>query len=210
MPYVSRLQYIKLVRALAVAHSDVLRRKHKKSKKKNVAAVINTALTIEDIEYMANGARWRSRNGIRRSQMGTGTCGNEGDHFALKSWGRNVMKQSLQRVHVVLGFFLMNKCLSFFVPRGCCFQRGLHSRQHLVLALALAVHVDPTSTEGMPHSGARVEQGVAHKDLRRPSVCHKVGLVMKKPSILKRPARSAAQAQKFQSPAVVRDRRIPY
>jgi hypothetical protein len=66
------------------------------------------------IEYMANGARLRMQNEIARGDMAPGTAGNEGAHFDLKAWGRNVRTQSRTRAVMVLDFWIMSNILRCF------------------------------------------------------------------------------------------------
>jgi hypothetical protein len=46
--------------------------------------------------------------------MAPGTAGNEGAHFDLKAWGRNVRTQSRTRAVMVLDFWIMSNILRCF------------------------------------------------------------------------------------------------
>ena len=68
--------------------------------------ILSRAITPELTEYLANGSRWRVSNLDSASNMSRGTVGsttgNEGDHFDLKAWGRNVHSQTKPRARRML------------------------------------------------------------------------------------------------------------
>ena len=100
-PFVTRYNYVKTMAAIKVLYADQLHRQTANGKI-NLGQVLERAVDWEMIEYFANGCRWRINNGIGTGEMVHGTVGNEGDHYDLKGWGRNIVKISKPRVQVSL------------------------------------------------------------------------------------------------------------
>ena len=110
MVFRSRLEYMRNIEAVTILFADALARRNKKRTLKEVS---ESAVCIDNMEYLANGCRWRCRNGIGPTDVAFGTTGNEGAHFELKSWGRNITKQTLDRAKCAISFFEASKILSF-------------------------------------------------------------------------------------------------
>ena len=117
--YSSRYSYLKYLAAIKVYFASELG-KPTGDGKATIGKLLNTAAQWQNVEYLANGARWRSRNDIPREEVVSGTVGNEGDHADLKGWGRNVMKQKFDRCEMVLKIWETNNILchesSFYSP----------------------------------------------------------------------------------------------
>ena len=121
------------------------------------------------IEYVANGARWRSQHDIPRKDMGSGTTGNEGDHYDLKSWGRNIMQHSRDRIEMVLKYWTMSK----MVAHLACVETlttGRFARPQWCLRGLLHKLVQPEISSGTPACAARSEGPAGGDELRRQSV----------------------------------------
>ena len=110
-PYVSRSMYIKSMSAIKVAYSTDLGRKTADNKI-SLGGVLDRAVNWKNIEYYANGARWRILNGIDRCSMANGTVGNEAEHHDMKAWAENVYQQTRERATLVLKAWETSKILS--------------------------------------------------------------------------------------------------
>ena len=113
-----RLEYMEHIEAVSVLFSDALDRRNKKRSLRDVLA---SAICIENMEYLANGCRWRCRNGICPADIACGATGNEGAHFDLKSWVRNVMAQTIDRANSTMSFsYLRRFCRTWRVLNSLC------------------------------------------------------------------------------------------
>ena len=102
-PYQSRGEYLFALACIRCAFPDQMERMI--PKKYNIGTALTRAADPQMIEYLANGGRWRVQNAIDRKELAPGSCGNEGAHFELKAWGRNVRSQLKYRAKLILMFF---------------------------------------------------------------------------------------------------------
>ena len=201
-PFSSRLEYIKIPAAMKINFVSHLRRKTGDGKT-TVGQVLQRAAQWESIEYLANGARWRVQNSILRDRMVNGTVGNEGDHFDVKSWGRNIIRQKRDRAEMMLAMWTKSKILthesSFFSPNP---RRNEDSGCYWLLKVLMKASnpscelqaSEPTHRRGVgalgqlalrrsPLSSASRQPAQGSTSAKRPAACQ---AVMKR--ILKRPS----------------------
>ena len=186
VPYKSRLQFIRAIVALRIAYSTELGR-HTADGKVKLGDVLQRALHWRNIEYYANGARWRNQNDIPRATMATGTVGNEGHHRDMKGWAQNVFAQTRDRAVVVLQAWELSKLIrheaTFYSPTLGRWETSEGEWLARVLAKApdFAIHLrDAPMT---------VRTGSGDRDvLRAASVQQDAGATLMKKPALKRPA----------------------
>ena len=119
VPYATRMEYVKTIAAVKVLYPQELRRKTADGKV-TLGGVLARAVQWRNIEYFANGARWRVICEVHRERMATGTVGNEGEHADMKAWAQNIFAQTRERALVVLSAWEISKILrheaSFYSP----------------------------------------------------------------------------------------------
>ena len=209
-PWTSRLQYLKGLAALLVVHEDVMERKHTKGKKKlgstkKLGDIIRDAMDAKYIEHLANGSRWRAQHGIARSDMAPGTTGNEGAHFDMKGWARNVVQQTPERARLNLTYFTVSQLGRFHANQQCLASSGYRADklQQVLLKIQMpqifhgSAEV-PRARGGLSRAILRKcslqqlnPQVVGKKPLAVPKRSVSKRLVFKKPAVLKRPASHA-------------------
>ena len=69
---------------------------------KPLSHVLDKLMDPMELEYFLNGTRFKWMAGLSRTQLASGTTGNEGSAYDFKSWCRNVMKQSRETLLNVL------------------------------------------------------------------------------------------------------------
>lgn len=195
VPFRSRYEYLIVMGAIKFRYTDQLHRKTGDNKT-TLGQVINMAAQTEMVEYYANGARWRSANGITPAQMCPGTVGNEGHHGDLKAVGRNIISMTRQRALTGLSMWELSKLLrhesSFYSPNP-----QKNDEQHgQWLERVLAKTVSPICVAVRAPMTVRVGNGDRNK-LRRASVVKPKRVQLKKPIMgrptLKRPASNGSQ-----------------
>ena len=191
-PYSSRYQYIKAIVALKIAYSSELGRKTSDGET-TLGDVLNRAIEWSNIEYYANGARWRNQHGVARRDMANGTVGNESEHADMKAWATNVFQQTRDRAVVVLKAWEMSKIVRHEAATYSPFPStwGASGGEWLsrVLAKALAPvcclrSVPPTKRMGNGNWRA----------LRAPSIVRPPASAMQERPSLKRPASATRRA----------------
>ena len=88
-PYQSRIEFLGLLAAAIAFHGDEL---CKRDKLRGV------------MERASNSAKWKSQNSI---------IGTTEDHCDLKSSGRNVQSQNLDRAHRIMYFWVLSKMMAY-------------------------------------------------------------------------------------------------
>ena len=104
VPFSSRKEYVEAIGAVMAAHPEHMQKKIP-SADVSIQSALRRCIDPVMIEYYANGARWRHRNGIERRGMDLATVGNEGSHFDLRAWGRNVRSQKRARAECTVRFW---------------------------------------------------------------------------------------------------------
>ena len=179
--FTSRLNYLKDIHAVEVKYAQFL---HKPSIQGNTLRhALERAQSAENIEYFCNGARWRCNNRVKRCDMAFGTTGNEGDHFDLKSWGRNIHKQLADRSEMVLDYWVMHKMCAhigaMFLPRPC-------ERENCVAQILCKVQ-QPVFAKGAPALSRRSASTCPWSRLQAPTVRKEVRATR---AVIKRPSSS--------------------
>ena len=206
-PWASRLHYLKCLAALLVVHSDVMDRKHTKGKKfagntKELGAIVRGAMAVNYIEHIANGARWRAQHGVARSELAPGTTGNEGSHFDMKGWARNVIHQTADRARINLTFFTTSQLGRYHADQHCVTSSCYRADKFQRVLLKSYVPWICSGSAAVP----RAKRGLLRDALARctlqqknaktkgekarggPKASTMKKLVFKKPAISKRPA----------------------
>ena len=116
-PYLSKIDFVKDVAALAKSFPDQMARPIRTGKKRTtVLTSLGHAVSPRSLEYMFNGSRFAAANPDVRIMYGT--TRNEAVHMQLKAFWRNVIFQTRRHAHVVAAVATLTKLIVSHLKRA--------------------------------------------------------------------------------------------
>ena len=167
----SRAELLKCVSALMCVYKSDLRRRSP-DRDMTLGDILRKATEPSYISYLFNGWKWRAANDIAQGTMAPGTTGNEGAHFDLKAWGRNVRSMTKARVTTLLRLWVLHQLGLHFSENHFMMTGESRRADNLAAMLLMCTHAGVSL--GSNTSFAQ-QAGLGRDDMRLPRLRHASG-----------------------------------